>query len=66
MSRLNMVLAISFAPCTITGVFSWAGIGVFDASHALTGFISIGAASVHGTRNRQRFVALARAPRLTP
>lgn len=60
LSRLNMVLAVSFVVCTVTGIFSWVGVTAFDVPHAFTGFISLGAAVVHGVRNRQRFMSLVR------
>lgn len=65
LSRLNAVLAVTFVVCTVTGIFSWAGLSAADAPHALTGFVSIGAAIVHGFRNRDRFMGLARR-RLVP
>lgn len=60
LSRLNSILAGSTAVCTVTGVFAWAGVSAADAPHAFTGFVSVGAAIVHGVRNRDRFMALAR------
>lgn len=62
LSRLNAVLALSATVCTVTGVFAWAGVGAADTPHALTGFVSLGAAIVHGVRNRDRFKALLRRP----
>lgn len=60
LSRLNMVLAVSTAVCTLTGVASWVGVSAADGPHAITGFISLGAAIVHGIRNRRLFMTMAR------
>lgn len=60
LSRLNSVLAASTTVCTVTGVFAWAGVGAADVPHAVTGFLAIGVAIVHGFRNRDRFMALTR------
>jgi len=65
MSRLNLVLATSTTICTLTGIPAWIGADTMNEPHAVTGFIAIGAAIVHGFRNRSRFRALAKRPART-